>query len=326
MPASPPVIRIATIGTGAITSTFAAAVAEVDGITIDAVFSRDAARAGALAAELGVARTFSDFDALLADPAIDAVYIASPNSVHDEQARAALAAGRHVLVEKPATSTVAEWDALVADAAAAGVVLLEAMRTPYDPGFLAVQELLPELGELRRATLRYESRSARYSRVLAGERVNVFDPAMGGGALRDLGVYVVHAMVALFGEPLEVAGAAVTIGGTGDAPQTEGAGTIVARYPGLVVDAAYSKISRSRLGSEIQGERATLAIDHIASPRRLTLFDGESERVVEIDGVQDSLVGEVERFVSLIRGGGSAAPDHARTRVTLGILDRLRTH
>ncbi|MGU7710165.1 Gfo/Idh/MocA family protein, partial [Escherichia coli] len=94
--------------------------------------------------------------------------------------------------------------------------------------------------------------SSRYSLVLAGERVNIFDPAMGGGALTDIGVYPVHAMVSLFGVPETVQGAAVTI-----ATGAEGAGVILATYPGMVVDVEYSKITRSGYGSEIQGEDAT---------------------------------------------------------------------
>lgn len=318
-------IRTAVIGTSSITGAFAEAVAQTEGIAIDAVYSRDLERARLRADELGAPRSFADLDAMLADAGIDAVYIASPNSVHGGQARAALAAGAHVFVEKPAVLSVAEWDGLADDARRAGVVLLEAMRTPYDAGFVRVQELLGELGPIRRASLRYESRSARYSRVLAGERVNVFDPAMGGGALLDLGVYVVHAMIALFGEPEDVSGAATLVPSPApDGVLTEGAGAIVARYPDFVVDLAYSKITRSRLVSEIQGETATMSIDHISSPRRVTIFSDDGEHTVEIDGRQDSLVGEVERFVELIRDGGSADADHARTRATLDILERLR--
>lgn len=312
-------IRIATIGTGDITTTFANAAAEVDGVVIDAVHSRDAARAAALAAAIGAPRTFTDLGELLADDGIDALYIASPNSVHEEQARAAIRAGKHVLVEKPAVLTEAQWSGLVTEADAAGVVLLEAMRTSYDPGVAVVRSLLPELGVLRRATLRYESRSSRYSRVLAGERVNIFDPAMGAGALMDLACYGVHAMIALFGVPESVQGAAVAV-----ATGAEGAGVVLATYPGLVVDVSYSKITRSGLGSEIQGEDATLSLDHVASPRNLTVTDAEGSREIVVDAPQHALHGEVERFVELVERGGSAAADHERTRQTLRILEGLR--
>ncbi|MFG6504600.1 Gfo/Idh/MocA family protein [Microbacterium sp. P05] len=313
-------IRIGTIGTGAITSQFADAVAATDGIRIDAVFSRDEARARSLADDFSAEHAFSDLDRMLASPDIDAVYIASPNSVHQEQVRAALHAGKHVLVEKPAVLAAADWVDLVAEANAAGLVLLEAMRTDYDPGFAVLRSILPELGVLRRASLRFDGLSSRYAKVLAGDHVNIFDPAMGGGALLDLGVYGIHAMVTLFGAPEGVFGAAALI-----ATGVEGAGSVIGVYPGLVVDVSYSKITRSSLWSEIQGEDATVAVDHIASPRELVVTGAEGTRTITVPGEQHALDGEVRRFVELVSTGASAAADQARTTETLRILDLLRS-
>ncbi|MEO5831870.1 MAG: Gfo/Idh/MocA family oxidoreductase, partial [Nakamurella sp.] len=204
-------IRVATIGTSTITHRFADAVRAVDGIAVTHACSRDPQRAAETADALGVTAA-TDLAALLAADSgadIDAVYVASPNTVHHNQVRQVVRAGKHVLVEKPAVPTVAEWDELVARAADAGVVLIEAMRTAYDPGLAAVHEMLPRLGPIRRVSLRYGKRSSRYDQVLAGEQVNIFDPAMAGGALMDLGVYCVHAMVRLFGTPERVAGASI---------------------------------------------------------------------------------------------------------------------
>ncbi|MFL2001274.1 Gfo/Idh/MocA family protein [Microbacterium sp. A1-JK] len=312
-------IRIATIGSGAITTLFAEAVARTPGIRIEAVFSRDLAKARDIADGWGAAAAYSDLDEMLASPDVDAVYIASPNSVHAEQVRAALRAGRHVLVEKPAVLSADEWGELVAEADAAGVVLLEAFRTDYDPGFVALVEMLPELGTLRRASLRFEGLSSRYAKVRAGEHVNIFDSVMGGGALLDLGVYGLHTMVTLFGAPDRVAGEAVTIS-TG----VEGAGAVIAAYPGLVVDVSYSKITRSSLPSEIQGEHASVEIDHIASPRRLTISGADGTRTVTVEGEQHALDGEVARFVELVATEASATADQDRTTETLRLLDALR--
>jgi scyllo-inositol 2-dehydrogenase (NADP+) len=312
------VLRIATIGTGAITHTLAEAVSRTEGIRVHAVHSRDAERGARMAFDFAASASYTDLERMLAADDIDAVYVASPNSLHLEQALAAVRAGKHVLVEKPATLTADEWMLLTAAAREAGVVLLEAMRTAYDPGFREVQRILPELGVLRRASLRFDGRSSRYDRVRAGEHVNIFDPAMGGGALRDLGVYGLHAMVALFGAPESVHGESVRI-----ATGAEGAGAVVARYPGLVVDVSYSKITRSTLASEIQGEDATLVVDHIASPRRLVVVGGTGEREIDVHGEQHALDGEVAHFVHLIRSGEPADVDHERTLTTLRLLDAL---
>lgn len=314
-------IRLATIGTSSITRTLAAAVAQTDGIRIDFVHSRDPERAAALAIELGAPESISDLSAMLARDDLDAVYIASPNSLHAQHALAAIAAGKHVLLEKPAVPTAMEWAELVGHARSAGVVLLEAMRTEYDPGLQAVRELLPQLGRLRRVSFRYEQRSSRYDNVLAGQRVNIFDPAMAGGALYDLGVYCIHPLVSLFGEPSRVVGESVPLD-TG----VDGAGVALAVYPDFIADLAYSKITSSELPSEIQGEDATLTIDQIASPRLLRLVHRDG-RVIEhqVTGPpQHGLHGEVAHFVRLIEAGESAARDQALTLQTLRVIDHLR--
>ena len=313
-------IHLATIGTGAITRTFAAAVAQVDGIAIQIVHSRNAERGRALAAELGAPESASDLVGMLARDDLDAVYIASPNSLHGEHARAAIEAGLHVLVEKPAVPTATEWAGLVRQARSAEVVLLEAMRTAYDPGMTAVREWLPEVGRVRRVSFRYDQRSSRYDQVLAGRHVNIFDPAMAGGALNDLGVYCVHPLVSLFGKPSRVVADSVRV-----ASGVDGAGVILAGYPDFVADLSYSKITSSDLPSEIQGEDATLTIDHIASPRilRLSRRDGTHETRT-IDAPQHGLRDEVVRFVELVTSGAVPERDQELTLTTLSVLDAVR--
>jgi predicted dehydrogenase len=199
------------------------------------------------------------------------------------------------------------------------VVVLEAMRTAYDPGLVRVRELLAELGVVRRASLRYCQRSSRYDQVLAGERVNIFDPALGGGALNDIGYYCVSAMVALFGEPERVLAGLVTVPGGAD-----GAGTALALYPGLVVDLGFSKITASSLPSEIEGERATLSIDRLHSPRelRLTRIDGTGE-TFSVPGPDFTLVYGIARFVEACRNPDTT-PDQSRTLGALRVTEAIR--
>ncbi len=312
-------LRVATIGTSWITTRLADAVSRVPGVQLACAYSRSAARAQAFAAEIGAAAWSSDLSGLLAADDVDAVYLGSPNSVHFAQALAAVRAGKHVLVEKPATLDAGGFATLVAEADATGVVVLEGMRSAYDPGTARVRELLGELGTLRLASLRYCQRSARYDRVLAGERVNIFDPVLGGGAFNDLGVYVVSALVDLFGEPEGVAAGMVPIPGG-----TDGAGAAVATYPGFVAQLAWSKISASEVPSEVQGELGSLVIDHLPAPRLLTLsrLDGSAERFV-VDAPAFDLSFELRRFAELCAGGDSA-PDQARTLATLRTMDAIR--
>lgn len=312
-------IKFATIGTSWITTQFADAVARVPGVELAVAYSRDAAKAESFAHQIGAASSSADLVGLLASSEVDAVYVASPNSVHFEQALAAIRAGKHVLVEKPATPTAAEFAILVAEARMAGVVLLEAMRTAYDPGTARVRELIEQVGVVRRVSLRYCQRSSRYDLVLAGERVNIFDPALAGGALYDLGVYCASALVALFGEPERVVAATVPIAGGAD-----GAGVAIATYPGFVADLGWSKITASDVPSEVQGELATLLIDHVPAPRRLELrrLDGTGEEFV-VDAPAFDLRYELERFAQLCDGGDATA-DHERTLATLRTLEAIR--
>lgn len=292
-------IRMATIGTSTITETFLAAAR--GRVEVVAVHSRDASRGAALAARHGIPSSETDLDVLLARDDIDAVYVASPNSVHGAQVRQALEAGVHVLVEKPFVPTAAEASALLALAEESGLVLLEALRSAFDPGTAAVRDLLPALGEVRRVSFRYAQRSARYDKVLAGEHVAIFDPAMAGGALMDLGVYCVRPLVDLFGEPDHVVGAQARV-----ASGADGATVVLATYPGMVADLSCSKITASSLPSEIQGELGTLTIDHVAAPRHLVLdlLDG-TRREVHVDGADpDNTLGyEIDRFATLVADG-----------------------
>lgn len=299
-------IHLATIGTSTITRHLAEAVHAVDDIRISSAYSRDPQRAADLARELGADTSASSLEQLLRSPDIDAVYVGSPNSVHHDQAMAALRAGKHVLVEKPAVPTATLWVQLVDKAREAGVVLLEGIRNEYDPGMDAVREILPKVGRIRRVSLRYQKRSARYDQVLAGHMVNIFDPTLAGAALMDLGVYCVHAMITLFGPPQHVTGASIPV-----ASGVDGAGAVLAGYPGFIVDLSYSKITTSTLPSEIQGEDATLLIDHVASPRTLTLQHrgGRIEQRM-LTEPQHTLVNEVRRFVDLIQTGADPTSDH----------------
>lgn len=322
--ASPQPLRIATIGTSMITRRFAAAAAEAAGVQVSQVYSRDPVRAAAVAAELGVPRSSSDLAALLACDEVDAVYVASPNALHYPQARAALLAGKHVLVEKPATTSETEVAGLVQLARERGLVFLEAIRSLYDPGYALLHQTIATLGPIRRVSLRFHQRSARYDQVLAGELVNVFDPALGGGALNDLGIYCVHALVDLFGEPERVSAELVTIPGGAD-----GAGAALATYPGFVADLSFSKITASGLPSVIEGEAASLMIDHLDDPRRLTLRPlGEPARDLEVtkrgDDQLANLLDCVERFAAAVAGDADVSADQDRSIVTARLMDRIR--
>jgi predicted dehydrogenase len=183
-----------------------------------------------------------------------------------------------------------------------------------------VVELLPQIGRVRLVSFGQSQYSARYDLVLQGETPNIFDPALSGGALFDLGVYPLSALIHLFGLPTAVAGSTVTI-----ATGADGAGAAVLTYPELVAQLSFSKIGFSRRLNEIQGELGTIEIDEITQPREVALTLRGGERAVHpVDGAQNNMVYEVARFAELVRGDADAAPDQERSLAVLRAVEAIR--
>lgn len=154
-----------------------------------------------LAEKIGAECVFANYDKLLACESVDVVYLAVPNSLHYSFARQALAAGRHVIVEKPFCSNARETEELCNLARAHNLMLFEAISTIHLPNFARIRELLPRLGDIKVVSVNYSQYSRRYDKFRAGEVLPAFDPAKSGGAIMDLGLYNMHYLVGLFGAP-----------------------------------------------------------------------------------------------------------------------------
>ena len=180
------------------------------GAELRAVASRDHARARDFAERHGLSAAYGSYEDLLADDAVDAVYIAVPNSLHSQWIERAVAAKKHVLCEKPLTLTVDDAERAFMRAEAAGVVLMEGFMYRHHPQIQQLEAIIDNgaLGEI------VAIHSTFFTQ--AGDETNIrFDPALGGGALWDVGSYCVSLSTLLGGgEPDAVAGVAV-IGATG---------------------------------------------------------------------------------------------------------------
>ena len=197
-------MNIGILGTGSIARTMAAEFAKVPAFRCEAVCSRQQATGEALAQQFGIPKVYTDYDAMLADPDIELVYIATPNSLHYAQTKAALLAGKNVLCEKPFVPTVAEADELIALAKEKHLFLFEAITTAHHPNYALAKQYLDDIGSLRIVSCTFCQYSSRYDALLSGQVPPVFDPACCGGALMDLNLYNVHFVVGLFGEPMLV--------------------------------------------------------------------------------------------------------------------------
>ena len=199
-------MRIALLGSGKIVQELLSIVPEVPGMDVVAIQGREASRerVAALAQAHHVSRIYTDPAACLRDPDVDAVYIGLPNDLHFGAARAALLAGKDVICEKPIVPTIAEFDSLIALARERGLILVEAITTQHLAAFRALADRLPYVGRIRLVESVYTQRSSRYDAFRDGAMPSAFDSARGGGALMDLGVYTLHAIIGVLGEPESV--------------------------------------------------------------------------------------------------------------------------
>jgi predicted dehydrogenase len=189
--------RWGVVGPGRIAESVLPDVAEVDGARVVAVASRSAERARAFAERHGIERAHGSYAAIVEDPDVDVLYLATPHPQHHAVALAALRAGKALLVEKSFTATLAGAQEVVDLARRTGVFVMEAMWTRFQPAVVALRELVADgaVGEVR-------SVQADLGVARAYDPADrLFAPELGGGALLDLGVYVVSFAQMLLGAP-----------------------------------------------------------------------------------------------------------------------------
>ncbi|MDR6830311.1 putative dehydrogenase [Bosea sp. BE271] len=196
------------MGTGAIAGLFAADLGLLPQARVAAVHSRSLEKAQGFAARCGDAKAYDDEAAFLADPAIEAVYIATPNHLHAAQALKAIAAGKPVLIEKPIALASADVEAIARAAGKRGIFAMEALWSRFLPAVRRAREEIAagRIGKVRRirADLSYLHPEEPGSRF--------FDPTLGGGAAFDLGVYPLSLALHLLGEPGAVSGSWLAAG------------------------------------------------------------------------------------------------------------------
>lgn len=247
-PQDAPAISWGILGAGGIAGKFAHDVPRLSSGRIAAVGSRDASRAQALidahpgAGKGEEPRAHGSYEALLADPAVDAVYVATPHSLHREHALLALRAGKPVLVEKAFARSAAEGREILDEARAQGLFAMEAMWTRFLPSQVLLRHAAASglLGEIRHV------RGDHFQSIRHVPRMS--DPALAGGALLDLGVYPVSFVHSLLGAPesIQVAGRLTERGVDLDE-------TVLMGYPRATGVAAAGMDVRSGTSGEVDG-------------------------------------------------------------------------
>lgn len=299
-------IRIGTVGTNWITQQLVEALALSKRYELAAVYSRHEDTATAFAAKNHAQASYTDYRDMLQQADLDVVYLASPNSVHFEQAMQAIAHDISVIVEKPAFSNRQEMIAVQAALAQhPQVKFFEAARHVHTPNFHAIEKALAGLTTVRGAALTYMKYSSRYDDVLAGGTPNVFTPEFSGGALQDLGVYPIYLAIALFGEPTDVAYYPTLI-----ATGADGKGLAVLRYGDFDVFVSFGKTSNSYAISEIYGLKETIALDSAGELTHVEQYDetGTVQNLSQPD-LANPMLPEVVDFARVL-----TAPDDAQNQ------------
>jgi predicted dehydrogenase len=241
------------MGTGAIAGKFAEGLSAVPEAKLAAVGSRSAESALEFAGRFGVDRHYASYEALAADATVDVIYVATPHSVHRENTLLALNAGKHVLCEKPFAINGAEAREMVATAQRHGLFLMEAMWTRFFPLMAVLRQLLSQkvIGELRMATADFGYRTS------FNAESRLFDPALGGGALLDVGVYPVSLAHMLFGTPSRIA----TIANLGQTGVDEQSAVILGYDGGQMVSLTAATRTETRQEAILLGTEGQIKLD-----------------------------------------------------------------
>jgi predicted dehydrogenase len=307
-PYDAPPLRWGVLAPGGIASSMARAM-QRSSQKILAVGSRTQSHADEFAARFGVERSYGSYEQLLSDPDVEAVYIASPHSAHHEQARLAISAGKHVLIEKAFTRNAAEAREVVAAARAAKVACVEAMWPRFGPRFDIVRQILDsgELGEIIAV-------DATHNRQITEESApRLYDPERAGGALLDLGIYPVSFVSFALGTPSRVL-AVGNLTPTGVDRTVAGLATGFANHPSAVATltttmAAPSAVEASIAGTEARIELGGSMFFYGPGTVRLVRPDGTAMEAPEMGpSNHDALVYEACHMAHLVADGATESP------------------
>lgn len=316
-------VRFGVVGTNWITESFIKGASHHPDFQLGAVYSRAEDRAAEFAGKFGVDTIFTDMEEMAKSDVIDAVYIASPNSLHASQAITFMENGKHVLCEKAIASNSSELEEMIKTAKDHQVVLMEALKSTLMPNFKAVQENLDKIGTIRRYFASYCQYSSRYDKYKEGNVLNAFNPEFSAGSLMDIGIYCIYPLVVLFGEPksIQATGYLLESG-------VDGAGSLIMKYDEMDAVIMFSKITDSSLPSEIHGENGNIRIDKISSPEKVEILyrDGKSEDISR-EQLADNMFYEGEEFIKLIQQGKLESYNNSleNSRITMKILDEARS-
>jgi predicted dehydrogenase len=310
-------LRWGILGTGWIASEFTQDLLAT-GITVAAVGSRSQDSADDFASRFGIATAHPSYEALVADPDVDAIYISTPHPFHYDNAKLVLNAGKHALVEKAFTLNAAEAREIVELAALRKLVILEAMWTRWLPHMVRIREIIAAgtLGDVRTVIADHNQR------LPSDPSHRILNPDLGGGALLDLGIYPVSFAWDIFGKPSSVTAVSTPTASTGVDRQT----AVILGYDGgqqALLHAALDTLGPNR--AAVIGTLGRIEIDPVwYTATTFTVYDENNSVVERFDQpvVSRGMQYEAEALERIV-ASGSLAGDELPPAETVAIMETL---
>lgn len=315
-------MKLAILGTGKIVEEVLPVLKEINGIQLSAILStpRSIEKAEKLAELYAISQASSDYDSILANPDVDTVYVALPNHLHYDYAKKALLAGKHVICEKPFTLTLAEFEDLAKIAEQKNRILLEAITNQYLGNFASIKANLAKLGDIKIVECNYSQYSSRYDAFKRGEIAPAFDPAKGGGALRDLNIYNIHLVVGLFGKPERVQYLANMERGV------DTSGILIMDYGNFKAACIGAKDCSADIKSTIQGNKGSIAVlgPTNSMPELSLSLNGQSLTMINENSLNHRMHDEFVAFQAIIEHEDMTATKLAldHSHLVMEVLDQ----
>ena len=287
-------LKLGIIGTSSISHHFVEAAHSSGKFQLVAVYSRKLETAEKFAEQYQGVKLFDQLNNFFND-SFDVVYIASPNSLHFSQAKMALSAGKHVILEKPAVTQPQEWQDLVQTAKEHHCFIFEAARNYHEDAFATIKSFLADKQVLG-ADFNFAKYSSKMPELLAGNTPNVFSDRFAGGALMDLGIYPIYAAIRLFGKPTHASYQAQKLNNSIDLN-----GDGILSYPNYQVHIKAGKNITSNLPCEIYTTDGTLTLNTIEHVSSAVFTDHKgNEFHLPIHQAPHTMTEEVAAFANMI--------------------------
>lgn len=312
-------INIAILGAGSIANMMGATVQKMDTVNAYAVASRDIGRAQSIARKFGFEKAYGSYEEMLSDPSVDLVYIATPHSLHAENARQCLEAGKHVLCEKSFTVTAREAKDITALAKEKNLLLTEAIWPRYMPMAKTLKEFVNsgKIGKIHSLTCNLGYPISHIERIQ--------DPNLAGGALLDVGIYTLSFASLIMGNDVKEITTTAVMNDRG----VDLKSTTTLTYSDGRISSLFSSVlgPTDRMGI-LYGDTGYAIVDNINNFESIKIYNADHELIEQVNRPAQ-ITGyeyEVQAAADAINAGELECADmpHAETILIMELMDKIR--